>query len=267
MKQFAGAILGVAVGASVAYLAIPEQPAQPPAQQQASADADRLAALEARVQAMQVVDAAAQPAHVAPAATRESPRVSIEANVPEEVRVPIAGTGDEGRRALAQMINRLRTSDADQSMKCVLAHHRIPLLTQYLENWPGHEGTKDLLSDLCQDYRATSQYDAVVQAIDRFGAAVGYTPWEQDKLRLGGESKPAARIVIAERLQQSTPASEVRTLAWVKYSLADNLAQVGRRSEALAMLDALVAELGSSKEAATYIKRVPHLRERILAGK
>ena len=76
----------------------------------------------------------------------------------------------------------------------------------------------------------------------------------------------AFRFGASAGLQQSTPASEVRTLAWVKYSLADNLAQVGRRSEALAMLDALVAELGSSKEAATYIKRVPHLRERILAG-
>jgi hypothetical protein len=237
---------------------------------------------------MEVLGAAARPAHLGPVATREPARVAIDADVPEEVRVqiatlkrqvaelqqqltalrvPIAGTGDEGRRALAQMISRLRTSDVDQSMRCLLAHHRIPLLTQYLENWPSHEGTKDLLSDLCQDYRATSQSDAVVQAIDRFGAAVGLTAWEQDKLRLGGESKPAARIVIAERLQRITPASEVRTLAWVRYSLADNLAQVGRRSEALAMLDALVAEFGSSKEAATYIKRVPHLRERILAGK
>jgi hypothetical protein len=48
MKQFASTLLGVAVGAAVAYLAIPEQPVQPPtlpAQQQAYADANRLAEL------------------------------------------------------------------------------------------------------------------------------------------------------------------------------------------------------------------------------
>ncbi len=154
--------------------------------------------------------------------------------------------------------------DADQRYD-PSALARIPLRLEFLERWPRHAQAEDQLTDLVSDYKNTYQTKRALAAIDRFGPQTTAQAWELDWLRLSVTRSHADRLEIAMRLIQNSGGAGHRTYA-IRCAAA-SLAELGRRDEAIELLEGLIAEYGRVNGMGSTVSYARRQRQSILEGR
>lgn len=118
---------------------------------------------------------------------------------------------------------------------------QVPLRIEWLESGPGDpKAVQAQLRELVNELCSLQQHRRAKAAIERFGPKSGFAEWQLDELRFQTAFRPDERIEIARRLAVSPVDPAVK--AWAMYHAAADLHNLGRRTDALTMLESLLQQ-------------------------
>lgn len=139
---------------------------------------------------------------------------------------------------------------------------QVPLRIEWLESGSGDpKAVQAQLRELVNELCSLQQHRRAKAAIERFGPTSGFAEWQLDELRFQAAFRPDERIEIARRLAVSPLDPVVK--AWVMYQAAADLHNLGRRTDALTMLESLLQQCPDAPMAESAAK----LRSQILSDR